>query len=505
MTTVQPHLAPPADGVASRPQRPRRPLGGLTTPGEVVGNTIDLVRRAARRPAPVIVGVLGAAPVQRDTTWNVGAFRVTWSTAGTPDDPSDDRIEIRDATGRVVLASRAGAAFLTSDGGTERIAESRGMFHLAFERHSTSSTQHVDTVEQLPDATLRLRGRLTGGASAGGVDGVAWTMQLRADADGSLGIDVSRDPVAELIERSSSPRSRLQLTFAREPRERFFGMGEQFTHVEATGRRIDVLNGEHGIGRGLQPVTTLADALAGAGGTPTSSYAAMPVLLTTARRLLYLDNAEPTAVDLRDPRSITLEASSDSMRARLITAPTPAGLVQAYTARVGRMPELPEWITSGAIVGLQGGTEAVRRRVDELRAAGTSIAAVWLQDWQGQRTTSAGKQLWWNWELDRERYPGWEQLRGEWQRDGMRVMTYVNPFLVDVASRPGAQRNLYAEAVERGYLVERSDGSPYLVRNTDFSAGLVDLTNPAAREWMRDVLVRQVIGAGASGWMADYG
>jgi alpha-glucosidase len=124
----------------------------------------------------------------------------------------------------------------------------------------------------------------------------------------------------------------------------------------------------------------------------------------------------------------------------------------------------------------------------------------------GQRVTSFGKQLWWNWELDTERYPEWPELVGSLEAQGIRVMTYVNPFLADVEGQKASyRRNLFAEARERGYLVRTPEDTPYLIPNTSFSAGLVDLTNPEARRWMKDVLRDEVLGAGASGWMADFG
>lgn len=33
----------------------------------------------------------------------------------------------------------------------------------------------------------------------------------------------------------------------------------------------------------------------------------------------------------------------------------------------------------------------------------------------------------------------------------------------------------------------------------------MDLTNPAARDWLKSVIKDEVIGAGATGWMADFG
>ncbi len=89
--------------------------------------------------------------------------------------------------------------------------------------------------------------------------------------------------------------------------------------------------------------------------------------------------------------------------------------------------------------------------------------------------------------------------------DDVRMMTYTNPFLVDVSNRPDIRRNLFAEAKEAGYLVKRKNGEPYLVVNTDFSAGLLDLSNPNAAAWMKDVIREEMLAVGASGWMADFG
>ena len=155
---------------------------------------------------------------------------------------------------------------------------------------------------------------------------------------------------------------------------------------------------------------------------------------------------------------------------------------------------------------MQGGTQRVREVYEQLKQRGTPVAAFWLQDWVGQRTTSFGKQLWWNWELDAERYPGWDALRADLAKDNVRLMLYTSPFLADVAGqKPGVRRNLFQEALDGGYLVRRPDGSPYRIQNTDFSAGLVDLANPAARAWYKAVLAEQLVGVGASGWMADFG
>ncbi|MDX9863407.1 MAG: hypothetical protein RBT34_01240 [Anaerolineaceae bacterium] len=50
----------------------------------------------------------------------------------------------------------------------------------------------------------------------------------------------------------------------------------------------------------------------------------------------------------------------------------------------------------------------------------------------------------------------------------------------DLSSKAGVQRNFFTEAKEARYLVRRDNNEPYLVVNTDFSTGLLNLTNPDA-------------------------
>jgi alpha-glucosidase (family GH31 glycosyl hydrolase) len=54
------------------------------------------------------------------------------------------------------------------------------------------------------------------------------------------------------------------------------------------------------------------------------------------------------------------------------------------------------------------------------------------QDWVGQRETMIGSQLWWNWEVDDQRYWGWKELINDLRTRNIKVMTYCNPCLAPV-------------------------------------------------------------------------
>ncbi len=140
----------------------------------------------------------------------------------------------------------------------------------------------------------------------------------------------------------------------------------------------------------------------------------------------------------------------------------------------------------------------MRGKLADAKNAGVEVAGLWLQDWVGTRHTSAGTQLWWNWVLDEEYYAGWRQLVDDVNKDGGRVLIYINPFL----AKEEGHDQLFQEAKAKGYLVQKADGSPYMVRNANFTVGMLDLSNPGTRTWIKTIMKTNMIGA-AGGFGLD--
>jgi alpha-glucosidase (family GH31 glycosyl hydrolase) len=317
------------------------------------------------------------------------------------------------------------------------------------------------------------------------------------------------EQLLRVVATTSNPEyNHLKLTLNAPRDETLLGFGAQVSEQNFKGLEVPVWIQEQGIGRGEQPLSTLIEAnVAGASGHSLSSYFTVPHFVSSQGYSWFLENTSFSRFDFRNRQKLQIHSYSPTLKAQFSACSQLLDCVSNYTQYSGRMRALPQWTQKGAIVGLQGGAERVLKHYQALKQAGTPIAALWLQDWVGRRMTMNGtaSQLWWNWERDPQLYADWKSLSAQLKTDNVRLLGYFNPFLVDVSEHPTAQRNLYQEALEKGYLVKDEQAEPYQIAITDFTAGLVDITNTEAFDWLKAIIKQQVKRNGFSGWMADFG
>ena len=324
------------------------------------------------------------------------------------------------------------------------------------------------------------------------------TLVFKKDGHG-VSVTVTEQPDGVLLTFSGEDGLAYEFTLPAIEGEAVFGGGEQYRQTNLRGETVVNFVSEHikaktVIEKALLPRFLYREKPHAAIG----SYAPMPVFVTDRGRMIRFDTASDGKSTFGAecctfgfdacPKSLTV-TFGDSFDA----------LLRSLAKAVPNRQYLPDWCFDGMILGIQGGTQTILEKTFAMLDAGAKVCGVWSQDWSGENRTVMGKQVWWNWEVDDKLYPDLKGAIKKLNARGVRFLAYINPYLVK-------DSRLYTECKEKGYLITHTDGSIYHIKSTTFDAGMLDLTNPEAVRFTKDVLIKQnMLELGVSGWMADFG
>lgn len=292
--------------------------------------------------------------------------------------------------------------------------------------------------------------------------------------------------------------NRFWIRFCSQKDEAVYGCGEQYSELNLKGKRVPLWVSEQGIGRNKNELLTFfADKFERAGGDWYTTYFPQPSFITSSAFFCHVNDTSYMEFDFTPEDYTELETWHIPSKIVIGVEENFLETVESQSKYLGLQPELPDWIFDGVILGLQGGTEVVLPKVEQAIEKKVKISAMWIQDWEGKRITTFGKQLMWDWHYEKEMYPNLPETIKQLKEKGIRTMGYINPFLA-------TEGQLYKEAHEKGYTLKNNAGEEYLVVVTTFPVAIVDLTNPDAYNWLKEVIKSNMIGIGLSGWMADF-
>jgi alpha-glucosidase len=329
------------------------------------------------------------------------------------------------------------------------------------------------------------------------VEGARVVLSAGEGLEPRLSLAIDGNSIA--LETPDRSINRFWIRIAADADEHVWGGGEQFSYFDLRGRRFPLWSSEPGVGRDkTTEITFKADVVGKAGGDYHNTYYPQPTYLSSARYALHVKTSAYAVFDFRDGACHEIEVWAVPERIELFAAPSFVELVETLSGRFGRQPPLPEWVYGGAIIGFKDGANSFAR-LDRMREAGVKVSGLWCEDWVGIRQTTFGARLFWDWKASESRYPGLHQRITELNRDGIRFLGYVNPYLCNDGS-------LFAEAEAAGYFVTDASGETALVDFGEFQCGTVDFTNADAAAWFAERIIGvNMLDYGLSGWMADFG
>ncbi len=296
--------------------------------------------------------------------------------------------------------------------------------------------------------------------------------------------------------------NRLIITLPATPDEHVYGTGETFSEFDLRGVKTNNWVAEHENARCIakkvfKTTIGIKDGTRKEKYSNYETYYAQPTFISSRKYFFHSDTTARSEFDFTKKDRHILKF--DSVASFHIGFGDDFEKVLAnLTALIGRQPPLPDWVYDGVILGIQGGTGIMESKINKCLEYGTKVTAAWIQDWEGRRVTAFGKQLQWNWEWDRDLYPALDESIKRLKEQSIRVMGYCNTFLA-------IEKPLYKIAKEKGYCVKNKSGEDYMVTITTFPAAIVDLTNPEAVAWLKEVIKKNMIDFGLAGWMADFG
>ena len=191
---------------------------------------------------------------------------------------------------------------------------------------------------------------------------------------------------------------------------------------------------------------------------------------------------------------VQFSVAGQSLEYYIIFGPTPKEVLEKYTALTGR-PALPPawsfglWLTTSFTTSYDEATvmSFIQGMADrDLPLHVFHFDCFWMKEYH-----------WCNFEWDERRFPEPQEMLKRLKDRGLHVSLWINPYI--------AQRSpLFAEGMKNGYLLKKPNGDVWQTDKWQAGMGIVDFTNPSARQWYGDKL-RALLDMGADCFKSDFG
>ena len=250
-----------------------------------------------------------------------------------------------------------------------------------------------------------------------------------------------------------------KVRFLLHPADHFYGTGERGTSLDKRGQAFDCYNVQ--VGGYAAPLPTM--------------NVNVPLLATPNGFALFIDNTYPGRFDLgvADTSVFSYSAGGGDLSYYVLTGSSMPAQLEKYTWLTGREPLPPRWVFGYMQSKNRYGSEREARGiVRTLREKRFPCDAVVLDlQWFAQMGDVA-----WNDSL----WPNHEGMVTDFLSQGIKTVLITEPYIVEYSKN-------FREADSLRYLATHPAGDTYYLENWwscgGCTAGLLDLTNPAAQRW----------------------
>lgn len=256
-----------------------------------------------------------------------------------------------------------------------------------------------------------------------------------------------------------------------------YGLGERFTQFVKNGQTIDMWNRD--------------------GGTATDqAYKNIPFYITN----------RGYGVLVNDPGRVSFEVASEFVSRvqfsvpgeyieyYIINGPTMKNVLENYASLTGK-PALPPawsfglWLTTSFTTDYDEKT--VTRIINGMKQRDIPLHVFhfdcfWMKEFS-----------WCNFEWNNKIFPDPPSMLKRLKSTGLKICVWINPYISQLSK-------LFDEAMEKGYLLKKADGSVWQWDRWQAGLGIVDFTNPEACKWYKSKL-RALLDMGVDCFKTDFG
>ena len=302
--------------------------------------------------------------------------------------------------------------------------------------------------------------------------GEHWALEFLAD-DNML--TRSANKAMALITESGKTYIREQLNLGID--EFVYGLGERFGPLVKNGQVVDIWNAD-------------------AGTSSEQAYKNVPFYLTNRGYGVFVNHPGLVSFEVGSEAvsRVQFSVAGQSLEYLVIYGPTPSEILRKYTALTGR-PALPPpwsfglWLSTSFTTSYDEKT--VTEFVDGMANRDLPLSVFhfdcfWMREFH-----------WCDFTWDNRTFPDPAGMLSRLKDKGLRICVWINPYI--------AQRSpLFAEGAEGGYLLRKPDGEVWQTDKWQAGMGIVDFTNPGAREWYAAKL-RALLDLGVDCFKTDFG
>ena len=256
-----------------------------------------------------------------------------------------------------------------------------------------------------------------------------------------------------------------------------YGLGERFTPYVKNGQSVDRGNADGGTASEL-------------------AYKNIPFYMTNRGYGIFVEDTSDVSFEVASEKveRVQFSAEGETLVYDVIYGETPKGTLDLYTALTGRPPILPAW-SFGLWLSTSFTTnydeETASSFIDGMAQRDIPLSVFhfdcfWMKGYN-----------WCDFEWDPETFPDPEGMLKRYHEKGLKLCCWINPYIAQ-------QSPLFAEGAKNGYLIRKTNGDVWQTDLWQAGMGIVDVTNPAAREWYCGYL-KKLLDMGVDCLKTDFG